>query len=162
MSVAATVRNWHAEVSRAALPFESRWTFLALRRVDSGLALRLHEQRGLFDQACITGTANEIETHGAAMCRGYVAAVRRLSDADEPDDAYMLGADPVSGLKIAVGTQKAAVERVRAIHGQDVIWITPDEVAVLMASVEGLKAVGAVKQFFPGAEIIRRYEEAGT
>lgn len=162
MSPEAAVRHWCSAVSQAALPFESRWTFLALRRIDSGLALRLHEQRGLFDQATFSGSADEIEEQGSAMCRGYAAAVRTLLSADEPDDAYQLGCDPVSGLKIAVGSQKAAVERVRAVHGQDVIWITPDEVAVMVASVEAFKIVGAVKHLFPGAEIIRRYAEAGS
>jgi hypothetical protein len=162
VSAAAAVRHWHGEVSRAALPFESRWTFLALRRVDADLARRLHEQRGLFDQACIMGEAGEVEEQGAALCRGYVAAVRALTTADCPDDAYMLGSDPATGLKVAVGHQRAAVERVREVHGEDVIWITPDEVAALMASVEAFKFVGAVKQFFPGAEVIQRYAEAGT
>ena len=158
----ATVRHWLGEVSSAAAQFESRWTMLALRRVDEGLARRLHEQRGLFDEACFAGEGSEVEEHGAAMCRGYAAAVRALTSADEPDDAYLLGSDPASGLKVAIGSQKAAVARVREIHGQDVIWLTPDEVAALMASVEAFKFVGAVKQLFPGAEVIQRYAEAGT
>lgn len=155
------VRHWLAEVSAAALPFESRWTWLTLRRVDDDLGRRLFEQRGLFDQACITGTAAEVETHGAAMCRGLALAVRAMEQANHPDDAYQLGLDPSTGLKVAVGTQKAALARVREVHGEDVVWVTPDEVAALMASVEAFKFVGAVKQFFPGAEIIKRYEECG-
>lgn len=158
----SAVQHWLSEVSAAALPFESRWTWLALRRVDDDLGRRLFEQRGLFDQACITGTAAEVEAHGAAMCRGYAAAVRALEQAGAEDDAYMLGSDPTTGLKVAVGYQQAAIDRVREIHGQDVVLVTPDEVATLMASVEAFKFVGAVKQFFPGAEVIRRYEECGT
>lgn len=158
----AVVQHWLGEVSAAATPFESRWTWLALRRVDDQLGRRLHEQRGLFDQACVTGSVEEVETHGAAMCRGYAAAVRALEGASEPDDAYQLGQDPVSGMKVAVGVQRAAVERVRTVHGSDVIWITPDEVATMLASVEAFKFVGAVKQLFPGAEIVKRYAEAGT
>lgn len=49
----------------------------------------------------------------------------------------------------------------RKLHGQDVIWLTPNEVAVLMASVEAFKAIAAVKKRFPGAEMVRRYEEEG-
>ena len=45
----SVVRHWLAEVSAAALPFESRWTWLTLRRVDDDLGRRLFEQRGLFD-----------------------------------------------------------------------------------------------------------------
>lgn len=162
MSASSALRHWLGEVSSAAAALESRWTGLALRRVDPDLALRLHEQRCLFDEACFAGVASEIEEQGAAMCRGYAAAVRALVVADAPDDAYMLGLDSASGCKVAIGLQKAALSRVREVHGHDVIWITPDEVAVLMASVESFKFVGAVKQFFPGAEIIQRYQEAGT
>lgn len=156
------VRHWHAEVGAAARTFEARWTNLALRRVDSGLATRLFEQRGLFDQACITGTVDEVELHGAAMCRGWSAAVRAMEQADEPDDAYMLGSDPATGLKVAVGQSKASVGRVAELHGQDVVWVTPDEVAALMASVEAFKFAYAVKQHFPGAELIQRYASSGT
>ena len=162
MSAAGMVRHWLGEVGKAAALLESRWTMLALRRVDPSLSLRLHEQRSLFDEACFGGSASEIEEQGAAMCRGYAAAVRTLEASGEPDDAYMLGSDPANGLKVAVGVQKAALARVRELHGQDVIWITPDEVACLMSSVEGFKAIAAVKQVFPGAELIRRYEEVGT
>jgi hypothetical protein len=158
----SVVRHWLAEVSSAALPFESRWTWLSLRRVDDDLGRRLFEQRGLFDEACVTGTAAEVETHGAAMCRGLALAVRTMEQSGAEDDAYMLGSDPTTGLKVAVGLQKSALDRVREVHGQDVVWVTPDEVATLMASVEAFKFVGAVKQFFPGAEVIKRYEECGT
>lgn len=157
--MSSLVRHWLTEVSAAALPFESRWTMLALKRVDPDLARRLFEQRGLFDQACVTGSVEEVETHGAAMCRGWGAAVRTLSSSQEPDDAYMLGSDPATGLKVAIGHQRAAMDRVREVHGERVVWITPDEVAKLMASVEQFKFVGAVKQLFPGAEIIDRYPE---
>jgi len=158
----STVRHWHAEVSTAAKSFEARWTNLALRRVDSALATRLHEQRGLFDQACVTGTADEVELQGAAMCRGWAAAVRAMEQSGEPDDAYMLGSDPTTGLKVAVGHSKASVGRVAELHGQDVVWVTPDEVAGLMASVEAFKFAHAVKQHFPGAEMIKRYASAGS
>lgn len=162
-SAGAALRHWHGEVGRAAAVVESRWTELALRRVDASLAQRLHEQRGLFDEACVVGNASEIEEQGAAMCRGYAAAARCLEGAGAPDDAYMLGSDPQTGLKVAIGLQKAARERVRQLHGQDVIWITPDEVAVLMSSVEAFKALSAIQQVFPnGVEIIRRYQEAGS
>lgn len=156
---AAAARKWMAEVSTAALAFESRWTMLALKRVDPDIARRLHEQRGLLDQALIMGDADQIEEQGSAMCRGYVAAVRALEAAGAPDDAYMLGADAQSGMRVAIGEQRAAAQRVREIHGEGVIWITPDEVAKLMGSVEAFKFVGAVKKFFPGAEVIDRYPD---
>lgn len=162
MSAALAVRHWHGEVSRAASGFESRWTWLALRRVDDDLGRRLFEQRGLFDEACVVGDASEIEEQGAALCRGYVAAIQRLVASDAPDDAYQLGSDPLTGMKVAIGVQQAARDRVRELHGSEVIWITPDEVAVLMSSVESFKALKAVKQVFPGCEVIRRYAEEGS
>lgn len=155
--MSSTVKHWLAEVSAAALPFESRWTWLALRRVDDDLGRRLFEQRALFDQACITGTAAEVETHGAAMCRGYAAAVRRLEQSGAEDDAYQMGQCPRTGFRIAVGQQKAAVDRVMEIHGNSVCWISTDEVASLLSGLESFKFVAAVKKHFPGAEVIDRY-----
>lgn len=157
--MSSVVVHWRAEVGNAALPFEARWTWLALRRVSPDIGRRLFEQRGLFDQACLVGGDAEVAEQGAALCRGYAAAVRALEQADEPDDAYMVGFDSATGLRIAIGEQRAAVERVRELHGDRVVWVTPDECAKLLAGVEAFKLVGAVKQFFPGAEIVDRYSD---
>ena len=159
--------RWSSVVADAALTFERRWTDLALRRVDGALARLLHEQLGMFHQACITGEADEIGIHGSAMCRGYAAAVRAMEAAGPnggpyPDDAYMLGADPVTGTKVVVGQHQGILGRVQELHGQDVICITPDEVAVMVGTLGALQGIGAVKRLFPGAEIIRRYEGEGT
>lgn len=159
MNATAAARHWLAEVSRSAMAFEGRWTTLALTRVDPALSKRLREQRGLFDQSLLLGSASEIETQGAAMCRGYAAAVRAMEAAGAPDDAYMLGSDPQTGMRVAIGQQKAAVDRVREIHGEGVVWVTPDEIAKLMGGVEAFKFVGAVKKFFPGAEVLDRYPD---
>jgi hypothetical protein len=158
---AITIRSWMEEVSKAAASFESRWTDLSLRRVDNELARRFHEQRNLFHAALLKGDGKEVELQGGAMCRGYAAIVKRMEAAGAEDDAYQLGQDPQTGTKVAVGTQKAAIERVRDLHGQDVVWITPDEVAALMAGIEMFKFVTAVKQRFPGAEIVNRYADEG-
>ncbi len=150
------MRHWFGQVSVAAAAFESRWTWLALRRVDAELALRAHEQRGLFDQACVTGSADEIELHGAAMCRGYAAAVRALEQASVEDDAYVVGRCPRTATVVAIGHQRAAAARVRELHGEHAVWVTPDEVATLYASAEGFKMVGAVKRLWPDAELVDR------
>lgn len=155
----AAARRWLGEVSTAACAMESRWTMAALKRADADLARRLFEQRGLFDRATITGDADEIETHGAAMCRGYAAAVRALEGAAAPDDAYVIGKCPRTGFTVAIGEQKAAAQRVREIHGERVVWLTPDEVASVMNSVEAFKPIAAIKRLFPGAEIIDRYSD---
>lgn len=156
----AAIRHWHGLVSDAALLFERRWTLRALRRLSPPLAQKLSEQQSLFDEACVCGSVDEIETQGGAMVRGWGAAVRAMGS--EPDDAYMLGSDPVSGLKVAIGSQRAAADRVREVAGENVIWLTPDECAVMLAGVEAFKIVGAVKQFFPGAEIVDRHPHSGT
>jgi len=153
--MSTALSHWRRQVSDAALALESRWTMNALRRVDAELARRLHEQIGLFDQACITGGDDEIALHGAATCRGYSAAVAALGN--EPDDAYLIGEDPATGFRVAIGDQRAAADRVRELHGSSVVWVTPDEVAKVMASVEQFKAIAVVKQFFPGAAMIDRF-----
>jgi hypothetical protein len=150
----AAIRKCMAAVSEAATPFESRWTWGGLHRVDPDVHRRLIEQRNLLNKAMVTGTAAEIEMHGAAMCRGYAKAVQVLVQAAAPDDAYMLGQDPRSGFRVAIGEQQAAAERVRELHGQTVIWITPDEVATIVANLEAFKPIVAIKRMFPGAEIL--------
>jgi hypothetical protein len=82
------VRQWITRVSRAAVPFESRWTWMALKQVDPDVQRQLTEQRVLFDRALVTGSAAHIELHGAAMCRGYTEAFRALERAAQPEDAY--------------------------------------------------------------------------
>ena len=99
---------------------------------------------------------------GRGLAKGYAVAVATLEGAGAEDDAYQLGRCPTTGTVVAIGEQRAAVERVREIHGEAVVWITPDEVATLFASVEGFKAVAAVKKRFPGAEIIDRHLHEGT
>jgi hypothetical protein len=150
----AALRYWIQAVSEAAIPFESRWTWATLKRVDSDVYCRLREQCDLFDCTVDAGSIAEIWLHGAAMCRGYAKAFQVLQHAAEPDDAYQLGQDPRTGFRVAVGQQKAAAKRVRELHGEAVVWITPDEVAALMANVEVFKPIAAVKRLFPGAEIL--------
>jgi hypothetical protein len=155
----AAARRWRSEVSEAALAFERRWTMAALKRVDPGLHRRLFEQRSLFDRVTITGTAEQIDTHGPAMCRGYAAAVTALERAGEPDDAYVIGKCPRTGFTVAIGEQKAAADRVREVHGERVVWVTPNEVASMLNAVEAFKPIAAIKRMFPGAEIIERYPD---
>ena len=56
----AAIRQWQAAVVEAVLPFESRWTWAALKRIDAGIYRRLMDQRGFFDRALVTGTPEEI------------------------------------------------------------------------------------------------------
>jgi hypothetical protein len=59
-----------------------------------------------------------------------------------------------TGFRVAIGEQKAAAERVAELHGQAVVWITPDEVAAIIANIEAFKPIAAIKRIFPGAEIL--------
>lgn len=156
LSVSDSVSQWLGRISQAAQAFESRWTQLALRRLDPELATALHEQRNLWVEAVVTGMRADIEMHGAAMVRGYVAVTAALEAAGIPDDAYQVGRDPVTGLMVAIGDQKAATMRVREVYGEDVILISPDEVATLFANVAALKSIADVKRRFPGAETMTR------
>jgi hypothetical protein len=148
------IRRWQGAVAKATLPFERRWTFAALKRVDADIYRRLIDQRALFDKALVTGTPEDIELHGSALCRGYAKAIQVLEVAAEPDDAYLLGQDIRSGFRIAIGQQKAAAARVRELHGDMVVWITPDEAAAVLAHVEAFKPIVAMKRLFPGAEMV--------
>jgi hypothetical protein len=150
----AAIRKWQAVVAEAALPFEARWTLTALKRADDDIHRRLIDQRSLFDRALLIGSAEDIELHGAALCRGYAMAIQALERAAEPDDAYLLGQDVRSGFRVAIGQQKAAAQRVRELHGEKVIWITPDEVAAIVANIEAFKPIATIKRLFPGAEIL--------
>ena len=108
----AALRKWTAAVTDAAVAFEARWTLAALKRVDPDIHRRLVEQRSRFNEACLTGTAADVELHGAAMVRGWRAAVRTLEQVAEPVGAYLVG--EADGLRLAIGHQKAAARRKRA------------------------------------------------
>jgi hypothetical protein len=142
------------QVAKAAEAFESRWTLAALKRVDPDLHRIFNEQQGLYHQALITGSDQEVEEQAAAMCRGWAAVARAMEAASADDDAYLLGFHSGTGTRVAIGEQKHAIARVRELHGDKVIWITPDEVAALVGGMELLKAAKGV---FPDAEIINLY-----
>lgn len=162
MTPTQVANKWRAEVLTAAAAFEERWTVMALRRHDHDLAIALHEQCELFHEACAIGDMRDIIDHGAALCRGYGACAKALEEAQIPDDSYALGVCPTTGYKIAIGLTKASRKRVVELHGQDVVWFTPDEVATLAASSEAFMTVAAIKQKFPGAEVVERYAGEGS
>ncbi len=143
------------QVAEAAAAFESRWTLAALKRVDGDLYQRFVEQQDLFNEALITGDEREVEVQAAALSRGWLAIAQAMEG--EADDAYRIGFH--GGTRVAIGEQKHAITRVRELWGEAVIWITPDEVAALVAGMELLKQA---KNVFPDAELIDLYpaEEA--
>lgn len=149
-ATATVVEQMIRRESAAAAAFESRWTMRALRRVDAELCQAVDEQRQLFHEAILTGEDEQIREHGEAMCRGWSAVVVRMEQAGEPDDAYLLGQH--GGTMVAIGAQRSANARVRELHGERVVWLTPDEVAAMFA---GMQSVAKVKALWPGAEITR-------
>lgn len=138
-----------AQESAAAATFESRWTMRALKRVDADLCQAIDEQRQLFQEAILTGEDDQIREHGEAMCRGWIAAVLRMERAQEPDDAYLLGQS--GGTMVAIAQQRSAQERVRDLHGDRVVFLTPDEIADMFV---GLQGIAKVKSLWPDAEIV--------
>jgi len=112
------VRHWIRAVSEAAIPFESRWTWAALKGVDSDIYCRLGEQCDLFGRALGTGSLADIEAHGAATCRGYAKAFQVLQAAAEPDDAYQLGQDPLTGFRVAIGRPRRSRAEFRRWPGR--------------------------------------------
>ena len=161
------VQAMWSRVNEAKAKFEGRWTYLSLKRVDENLYQALMEQCNIFDEESITGTVESIEEHGEATLRGYITATKAMEKKSIDDDAYMLGCCPTTGLKIAIGAAKGSVKRIQEVYGQDVVFFSPDELATIIAfrgDVErkGIVFIEAVKQHWPGSEMVKRYQEEGT
>jgi hypothetical protein len=141
------------KIGEHACLYESRWTLTALRRVDPELHEAFEEQRTMFHKAALFGDSDDnIREQGEAMCRGWLAVIKRMEEAGTQEDAIMLGQDIATGTTIAIGNQRAAEARVIEQHGSNVVFLTPDEVAAMFA---GLQGVAKVKALWPGAEITR-------
>jgi hypothetical protein len=146
-------------ITDAAAAFEARWTMLALRRVDHELHEALREQQGLYHEATMHGSPSDIGAQGQALVRGYAAAVNAMEQSGHHNDAYLVGRH--NGVVVVISDQKAVQSRLVDIasNGERAILMSPDEVALLLNSIEGLSAVTAIKQLFPGAEVIDRYPD---
>ena len=146
-------------VTKAASAFEARWTMLALKRVNPDLHDALREQCDLYCQAIMHGAPSDVERQSEGLVRGYAAAVAAMEQHRAPDDAYLIGRH--NGLVVFITDQKAVNERVTDVAetGERAILMSPDEVAMLFSSIEGLGAIAAIKQLFPGAELIERYPD---
>ena len=150
MTVAERMRQ---KIGEHACLYESRWTLRSLKRLDPELHEALEDQRNMFHNAVLFGEDDEtIREHGEAMCRGWLAAVKRMEDVAAPEDAIMLGQDTATGMIVAIGDQRAAEARVLELYGSNAIFVTPDEVAAMFV---GMQSVAKVKALWPGAEITR-------
>lgn len=128
-------------VCEASSAFERRWTLRSLKTRDPGLFARFEEQRSLYETALITGSEADLDEHAGGMMRAWAAVTARMQDV--PDDAYMVGRCPNTGLEVRIGHQLAA-----AVDG--VVHMTPDEVAVMVA---GVRSIVSLKRAFPGAQL---------
>jgi hypothetical protein len=139
------------EVSQAARSFEARWQLSSLKLLDSELHDRFVGQRADWEQAIVTGDKDEICEQTAGLCRGWLAVTKRMGEA-EPT-AYLLGQCVRTGLRVAVTTQLAVATELDS----DIVMITPDEVAALLAAQQEILKI---KQLFPGATVEQITQEA--
>lgn len=142
------------EVHAAAEAFEGRWTIGALARVDPGLADLLVEQLADYHEAQVTGTLVDLKEHARGTVRGYLKAARACEAAGLEDNAYLIGLDSMTGMRVAIGDRRLSAQRVAELHGGSVVWLNPDEIAKLWASIAGLRRIDAVKEQFPGATVV--------
>ncbi|MGY3278155.1 hypothetical protein [Bradyrhizobium sp. S3.7.6] len=155
MTIDLAMRQWAPRVSEAALAFEARWTRLAVRNLDAKIAEAFEGALTAYATAMELGTASEVNETGARLCRAYGVISAKLAAAGVPDDAYMVGADPKTGKRIIIASSKAAGERARAQAGKRfAAWFSPDEIATMIAHDEAKQKIAAVKDAFPGAEIL--------
>jgi hypothetical protein len=139
----------YGQVAEAASAFEARWTLRALRRLDPVLYGRFIEQQSLWDEALITGSEGDVIEQTEAMCRGWQAVAARMVELGAAEDACLMGQAP-NGLRVAISDQRAVEGRV----DDGVVFVTPDEVATLVAAQRELMSI---KQAFPGCEIVDLY-----
>lgn len=150
-SVAAAL----ALVAPAETAFRSRWRMSTLEKSNKDLHDAVVEQMQLHDAALIAGSDDEVRIQSEAMVRGWRAACSALEAPLQPDDAYFEGHfegwDMTTGLRVVIGQHKASLARVQAKDGRRVIFMTPDEVATLVA---GHNLIAETKVAFPDAEVI--------
>ncbi|ACL60610.1 hypothetical protein [Methylobacterium nodulans] len=139
-----------AEITAAASAYEARWTLAALHRVDAELHARLRRQIDLWLAASGSFDEDEIERQGGALVRGYRIAYARMGTEGVEDDAYLIGKDEASGLRIAIGDSPASADRVAELDPA-CAFFTPDEIAGLLHQLGGFRTIAAVKRAFPGA-----------
>jgi hypothetical protein len=136
-------------VSAAAAAFEARWAYATLATHAPELHARFSEQRALFLGA-VEKASSDLETQTQAMIRAYTAITRRMEEAGAADDAYLVAT--YQDMTVAIGRNRASEARVREVYGDKAMFLIPEEVAVL--AVELGDVVKAVKEMWPGAEIV--------
>jgi hypothetical protein len=147
-----SVARAHKKVAEAAAAYESRWTLRALLTHDRDLYERFRLQQNLWGEALIIGNDADIREQTAAMCRGWAAIALRMDEAEIPDDAYLIGSDDHSGVTVAISAQRQSLRRVQELYGDQVVWMTPTDVAALMGRSPEIRTLFGI---FPGAELLQ-------
>lgn len=148
---ASAVSKALALVAPAENAFKSRWRFSTLEKLDPELAQAVREQDALYDSAMLKGSDEDVRLQSEAMVRGWRAACQRMEHPLQQDDAYFIGFDVKTGTKVCIADHKGCAARAQQVEGQQVVYVSPDEVARLMG---GVSAITNVKGLFPDAEIM--------
>lgn len=136
------------KASEAAALFESRWTMNALLREAPDLHEAIEDQLSMFHESLVTGEDKDIIEHGEAMCRGWAAAIVAMEKSGIAIDALHIG--QFGDVTIVVGRQQKAPQWFREQYGDEVVWLTPREVAAMFFQI---RHVQEVKRLWPDAEI---------
>jgi len=135
------------QVNAIADQFHARWTWAALSRVNPDLYRRMFDQVQIYDSRCvIEENWSELEAIAQATVRGYTLAIKTMVEAQVDDDAYLLGIDRTTGLRVVIRNRHGAMPPAEP----EAVSLTPDEVASLLAAS---RAILSVKEIFPGAVI---------
>jgi hypothetical protein len=123
-----TGMSMQQQVAEARDAFEARWTASNVAVVDGDLYERFREQESLWHEATVTGTDADIQEHGEAMCRAYLALQDRMKG--HVQTAYMIATDGATDTRVCISARRASVA---AAGDEGLIWVSPRKVAWLVA-----------------------------
>lgn len=147
------IHEEHRNVETVRSAFDARWTMSALERVDRELAERLRSQVSKFHKSLLMSELDEVQKHGAATVRGYRRAIETMDTARAEPDAYLVGQDSQSGLRVVVSRTNATLTNPPADLGENVFIVQVDELARLFASTPNLAFIAAVAKAVPGCGV---------
>jgi hypothetical protein len=138
------------EVGQAAISFEARWTYHALRRTNPELADKLSRQVQVWYDIKPSGDEERVLKIARSLVRGYELASAAMLAVDHPDDAYEVVMTD-RGRVITFGPKSCAEYLAGKYPGS--AHYTFEEAAELLAGM-GDQAFPLTKSLFPGAEIM--------
>lgn len=147
------IHEEHRNVETVRAAFDARWTMSALERVDAPLAEKLRTQVSKFHRSLVVSDLDEVEKHGAATVRGYRRAIDVMEAAEVEDDAYLVGQDSQSGLRVVVARSNATLTHDPKRFGENAFVVQVDELARLFASTPNFAVLAAAAKSFPGCGV---------